>query len=533
MEPIVQPPSLKSDNIPVRVIDFIGTVFPEADTLGLYEWASGLILMNVEHDAIRELDRSVPADRWIMQALTHEVAHLLQACMSSFMAEWQSKLFLSVTWALNDAIGGTDFGPDLYKRGLEALSQNPFDTSTDTSRAIRGLYAQIDEPGRYGVSVRSLCESHAAFIEFRTHISPDGESVTFASWIGTQDLPSLYRAPYDLVRFSCGDRRADELFPAIVGLALATTDPVESFAMLVQHVRRRSEITSAAELLDEYISPESLADTTAARVLANLGTGAHPVLERRAHLLRLNARTWFLAPWQVLEGEGLRALDPVVVFRPDESGGIPMLTVNPESRERWLHDPEGTERAWVPFLTLLASVLRQVLADHQSPALAEISWLADVQDRSLIAHVRSSSDIPQIIAMLRQLHAAPDRSRYFGRLAFVFAAEDDPRPDGLIPWVRDSVATVRRELPMIGLYLDCTAGHAEQFNVWMAAASPLEAVRSDGAVSLSHARALEVLQEHLLGLIEEGEALGYNTEPIVANVLARLPQEIETALMRE
>jgi hypothetical protein len=520
-----------SQRLPVRVIDFIGTVYPDADTLGLYEWASGLILLNVEHDTIQGLDQTVPADRWIMQTLSHEVAHLLQACMSPFLAEWQSKLFMTVTFALHDAVGGTDFGEDLYARGLAALSRGPLDATPETTHALWSLYDQIEGPGRYGVSVRGLIESHATFIEFRTHFERRTATASFADWIETQELPGQYRSPYDLVRFACGDRRADELFPVIVALALSTADPVESFALLLDELRRRSDLATAAEMLDQYLIADDPAHATASPALARLGSAAHPILERRSQLLSEHARTWFLAPWQVLEGEGLRALDPIVVFRPDETASIPMLTVSPQSRELWLTDPDHTERAWVPYLMLLSSLLGQILSGRRPAQATEIPWLAGIRNSPMIARVRDPSDVPQIVETLQQLHAQPDRSHYFGRLAFLFAAEDDPRPDGLIPWVRESVIALKRGLPMIGLYLDCTAEHPEQFQVWLTASSPLNATRADGAVDMGHPGALEALQSYLLGLIEEGHALGYDTEPIVANVLARVPLEVANALL--
>ena len=209
-----------------------------APALGNLDWLSGAVFMNVDEQTYDRIGRDQarsPADEEIVRTQMHEAFHFYQMLLTGYLYRW--------VWALN-AFVRRAAGPAFQERfksfeDIVSFSAAMPETVSDEALAeLRRHEAELHATdAASGLSVMSLVESHATFVEWgRGYLT---NSVGYLTLLNSHGVTGDYRAAFDYAAEHLGDL-AHRLFSLLCSLALCSSDPVRSFTRMVAWIERLS-----------------------------------------------------------------------------------------------------------------------------------------------------------------------------------------------------------------------------------------------------------------------------------------------------
>jgi hypothetical protein len=208
-----------------------------------YDWMSGVVQLdatreefenafNLSSEIVERTDRGTvrlvaTLDKArVHNALIHESLHFLQVVTNGYIYRWAVEYVVHATRGWLQLVGERHNEESVK---LEAL-QGRIEATHAQRRFLLAHLGAFDRPGVSGITVRSLIESLAYYIQIRGQFG--FTSAEFARALN--DCPDLeYRVAYDAVRFVVGGEAAFDLFPILCNASLCTSDPVWAFTKLI------------------------------------------------------------------------------------------------------------------------------------------------------------------------------------------------------------------------------------------------------------------------------------------------------------
>jgi hypothetical protein len=199
------------------------------DSLGRFDWATGALSLDVELDVWQNIDGASDADRWrAKRAYVHEHVHVLQVSLFGFVYRWSVEfldLFRPALRRLNEHKDEVD--PAAV---VAAIETGVVSLTSDEREAVASHFAVIDEPMAFGITTRSILESHAHFVERRYH-HPMSHVDDWAPHL--DDAPAQdYRIAFDFLSALIGPEAAFNWFPLAAAVALNTAMPAMAFVKI-------------------------------------------------------------------------------------------------------------------------------------------------------------------------------------------------------------------------------------------------------------------------------------------------------------
>ena len=313
-----------------------------APALGNLDWLSGTVFMNVDEETYRWIGRDQARSPWeeeIVRTQMHEVFHFYQILLTGFLCRW--------VWALDEYV----------RQAAGEAFQRPFESFDDIVSFSAALPETVPDgalvdlrrhetelratDAASGLSIMSLVESHATFVEWaRGHKTNSGG---YLSLLNSHGVTGDYRAAYDYALKHLGGL-AHELFSLLCFLALCSTDPVRSFTRMVAWVKRLS--SESGKELDIHV--ERLIHDCCGYVY--LGSPAEsagelisvPAYRQAISALRDALRTGSITLIDIFQ-KPLEHVDelrdiatPVILLQPLVTGGIPLSGLPDGPKERRL-----------------------------------------------------------------------------------------------------------------------------------------------------------------------------------------------------
>lgn len=365
-----------------------------------FDWFAGIVQLDATKDEyeqsfdlkselIEETDHgtmrlAVPlAKARIHWALTHESLHFLQVVTTGYVYRWAVEYAVYATESWLEIAGDQFNEPSVQHEALHGKMK-----ATDAARdRLRSHLRKLDRRGVSGLTVRSLIESHAYFVQLRIHLNLSSP-VLFKA---LNDCPDLeYRVAYDATRFALGEEAAFELFSLMCNAALCTQDPVLAFERLLFGVRRlsslRDDVAGGRFLPAWQALKKEIHDIwigTAPQVRMANQQFAHPTCTPTVdRLIKHDDPTdsrllidWFADPRSRMDLLNTFVRTPVML-RSGDDGEFPIRT-------RIQPDDDSDTQDILGNALLLAAIVRQIFgdaadwessADRTSP-LAPLRWL--------------------------------------------------------------------------------------------------------------------------------------------------------------
>jgi tetratricopeptide (TPR) repeat protein len=207
-----------------------------APALGNLDWLSGVVFMNEDRETYARIARDQarsPLEEEIVRTQMHEVFHFYQVLLTGFLYRW--------VWALNEFVGlaagqaaqGDFESFDDLVSFSAALPERVTDEALVILRRHEAELRVTDAVS--GLSIMSLVESHATFVEWgRSYQTNSGG---YLSLLDSHGVTGDYRVAYEYVLEHLGGL-AHESFSLFCFLALCSSDPVRSFTRMVAWVKR-------------------------------------------------------------------------------------------------------------------------------------------------------------------------------------------------------------------------------------------------------------------------------------------------------
>jgi hypothetical protein len=313
-----------------------------APALGNLDWMSGAVFINVDQETYLRIGRDQarsPLEEEIVRTQMHEVFHFYQVLLTGFLYRW--------VWALNEYV----------RQAAGQVSRRPFKSFDDIVSFSEALPERVPAEAlahlrrheaelratdaTSGLSIMSLVESHATFIEWGR--SYQANSQGYLTLLNSHGVTGDYRAAYDYVLDHLGGL-AHELFSMLCFLALCSSDPVPSFIRMVSWVGRLSD--ESGDELDIHV--ERLIHDCCGYI--HFGSPVEstdelisvPAYRQAASALREAVRSGSITLIDIFR-QPLEHLDelrdiatPVIALQPLITGGVPFFGVPREPRERGL-----------------------------------------------------------------------------------------------------------------------------------------------------------------------------------------------------
>lgn len=190
----------------------------------LLDWCSGIVRVNATQEQYELLrrnadhpDEMTEDEVAIMEVLSHECFHFLQICTTGYLYQLAIELM-------------QEFGsllPRNAKDALQAIQEVPRLLSQSGGSRLKSIVESIDVPGRDGVTVRAIVESHAFFAQ-KLHHYRNLSAPHYKQMLNSVPGPD-YRAAYDFVEAQLGEDYAFSMFSLLASLALCTAAPQDTF----------------------------------------------------------------------------------------------------------------------------------------------------------------------------------------------------------------------------------------------------------------------------------------------------------------
>jgi hypothetical protein len=228
----------------VAWLDILVNSFPQPENQALFDWASGLISLRCDETTYQSyLKGGIHTNRAEAHTATHEHVHIMQAASCGFMSLWIRQLLPLLSEAMNEL----GFPKESMKETKDILRNAKKTLSGETIRAIEAHWSILDEKGPLGLTVSTIFESHALFVQLHQHVGPWNEDMILR--IIEKFSPGLeYRYAYDVARHFLLDA-AFRVFHPICMTSLCCTSPTDAFVALCREVRKR-ELVGVGERLD-------------------------------------------------------------------------------------------------------------------------------------------------------------------------------------------------------------------------------------------------------------------------------------------
>jgi hypothetical protein len=521
----------------VEWLDLLVKSLPSVGQQALFDWSSGLILLNCDESTYQSyLKGGVHTNLAEAHTITHEFVHLMQAASCGFLNLWVRRLLPLLGQAMNE-LGlpkeSLQETKDILRNAAKTLSED----TIDEIQAHRNI---LNEKGSLGLTVSTIFESHAMFVQLHQHVGPWNEDRILQ--IIEKFSPGLvYRYAYDVARHFCLDA-AFRVFHAICATSLCCTSPTDAFVALCQGVTRR-ELAGVGQQLDcdAFVQlARELLGTSLIGTAADLGpTEWHPIYSKFGSGTKLGALSFADAAKTFDDPSGLlalaiRELDAPLVTHP--TGG--------ELRVRVGRTPDGKLRysendVMVAFV--LSAVNARIPDSGREPFKEEeadgrFRWLQNREKRIIALKIpRDGNPGAHGAKLAEQLSNNPDPNAEPLTLAHTWRSfilrSDIPPGTGLgcDPVVRQYVASLAERAPWFPLHLYMEPTHHASFITWFGSLASTDAW-ADTVFSATHPSVIDALVNGIDACVKRAEQIGQDpsaqlvamTSPYKERMAARL-----------
>ena len=228
-----------SGDRPPRDLEEIGwqtllvNVLPKYPDRALFDWASGLIFIRQSLEAFNAaVEAGVDAEPLAAHTVTHEYVHLLQAVSCGYLRGWLLELHRLLLAAIRELGLPVESKAEMASIVRQLAKTLPADL-------LHAIYTQkhaLNARGPLGLSVSSLIEGHAFFVQLNQHVGPWRYDKMLAM-LGKFSPAPEYRHAFDVARHFLVDGAMDA-FPALCFTALCAANPPHAFLTLCLALRR-------------------------------------------------------------------------------------------------------------------------------------------------------------------------------------------------------------------------------------------------------------------------------------------------------
>lgn len=327
----------------VPLQDVLWRLAPPLDSLGEFEWVSGLALLNVDEETYKRVGSNgagTEDDEELVRTLTHEVTHFHQVLLFGYLYRWVWRLTATVMRcaAREQPLTSTADATADWAAVVRTVGDAGADASTDDLRSVRACMADLEREDETGISPLAIAEGHATFVELRRAFETNG--IGYATLLDKVGCPPLYRRSFDVLRDRLGVEAARSVLPLVSSLALCSSEPTLSFRLLTDEVERslgRGENELDIDDLTRrccgitYVDTPVLSDDVPE--LTERYAGALAAVRAEVHAGRFDPYRYFSDPRE--RTDALAAIaHPIQVLLPRIEGQIPIMRGLPEIEPR-------------------------------------------------------------------------------------------------------------------------------------------------------------------------------------------------------
>ncbi|MEH2530795.1 hypothetical protein V1277_002829 [Bradyrhizobium sp. AZCC 1588] len=519
-------------------MDILVKSFPPPGTQALFDWTSGLIFLNCDETTYQSyLKGGIHTNPAEAHTVTHEHVHLMQAASCGFMNLWIRQLLPLLGRAMNEL----GLPKESMKETKDILRNAGKRLSDETIGAIEAHWNILDEKGPLGLTVSTIFESHALFVQLHQHVGPWNEDMILR--IVEKFSPDLeYQYAYDIARHFLLDA-AFRVFHPICMTSLCCTSPTDAFVALCRELRKR-ELVGVGERLDcdafLRLARDLLGDSLIGTA-ADLGPAPqpHPIYSKFGAGTKLGALSFpeaartFDNPSGLLE-MAIEELDAPSVLRPSEDGMLVRSGRTPDGRMRY-DEKDITLAFLVSAINARIPVSRRGWM-QEARANARCRWFQNHEKGIIVLKIARHEDPAPTAARIADLLSSdpdpnadpPMLSRTWGRYILQW---DIPPGTGLgcDPIMRSFVTSLVERAPWFPLHLCMDPVHHAPFITWFGSLASPDAWTGT-RFTLTHPSVIEALVKGIDACFRRGQEIGQDpsaqvvamTSPYKERMAARL-----------